>query len=99
MGGWDWDAHDVALVELAPEVSEDLGLGGEVGRHEDVGPVVGPARVPLVVVGRRRRPLLLLRLPRAARVCVSHRESRWVLSGCGFATTARARLRASWSGG
>ena len=48
--------HDVSLVELALVVVDDVGAGGEVRRHEDVGPVAGPARVALVVVRRRRRP-------------------------------------------
>ena len=52
--------HDVSLVELALVVVDDVGAGGEVRRHEDVGPVAGPARVALVVVRRRRRPLLRL---------------------------------------
>jgi len=51
---------DVALVELALQVVDDVGAGGEVRRDEYVGPVLGPARVALVVVRRRRCPLLLL---------------------------------------
>ena len=79
--------HDVSLVELALEVVDDVGAGGEVRRHEDVGPVVGPARVALIVVRRRRRPLLrLLRV----RPGPCHRRG-WSL-GLGFWSTKTHRV-------
>jgi hypothetical protein len=59
-------------------VVDDVGAGGEVGRHEDVGPVPRPPRVVLVVVRPRRDPLQPLRVPAAAgaRVPVPHRRAR-----------------------
>jgi hypothetical protein len=36
--------HDVPLVELVLEVVDDVKAGGEVGWHEDVGPVPHPPR-------------------------------------------------------
>ena len=75
MGG----PHDVSLVELALEVVDDVGAGGEVGRHEDVGPVPGPPRIVLVVVRRSGDPLQPLRIsagpaPAGARVRLAHRR-------------------------
>ena len=66
--------HDVSLVELALEVVDDIGAGGEVGRHEDVGPVARPPRVVLVVVRRRGDPLQPLRISAGARVPLTHRR-------------------------
>lgn len=54
--------YDVALVELALEVVDDIGAGGHVGRYEDVGPVVSPSGIVLIVVGRRRYSLHPLRI-------------------------------------
>ena len=91
--------HDVSLVELALVVVDDVGAGGEVRRHEDVGPVAGPARVALVVV--RRRPLLrLLRVRPGPR----HRRG-WSAWGWGFRPQSclrwgrRGRWRAPTSAG
>jgi hypothetical protein len=36
------DTYDVLLVELSLEVFDELTTGGEVGRHDDVGPVPRP---------------------------------------------------------
>ena len=86
-GGGGSGTHDVALVELALEVVDDVGAGGEVRRDEDVGPVVGPARVALVVVRRRRRP------PRRSRTPPS-------LAGLGVGCGAfAARGREAWRRG
>lgn len=68
------EAHDVSLVELALEVVDDVGAGGEVGRHEDVGPVPGPPRIVLVVVRRSGDPLQPLRISPGARVLLAHRR-------------------------
>jgi len=48
--GRDKRTHDVALVELALEVVEDVGARSHVRRDEDVGPVICPSRVVLVVI-------------------------------------------------
>lgn len=57
-----WSTDDVALVELALEVDDDVRARGHVGRDEDVRPVVGPSGVVLIVVGRRRNSLHFLRI-------------------------------------
>lgn len=43
-------------------MGDDVRAGGHVRRDEDVGPVVGPSGVVLVVVGRRRYLLQPLRV-------------------------------------
>jgi len=42
--------HNVALVELALEVGNDVVARGHVGRDENVAPVIRPSRVVVVVV-------------------------------------------------
>lgn len=54
--------YDVALVELALVVVDHIGAGGHVGRYEDVGPVVSPSGIVLIVVGRRCYSLHPLRI-------------------------------------
>lgn len=44
------ETHNVALVELALEVGNDVVTRGHVGRDENVVPVIGPSRVVVVVV-------------------------------------------------
>jgi len=42
--------HNIALVELALEVGNDVVTRGHVGRDENVVPVIRPSRVVVVVV-------------------------------------------------
>lgn len=54
-----WEsAYDETAVELVLEVSADVGMGGEVGRHGGAPAVLCPPRASLVVVrrGGRRSP-------------------------------------------
>lgn len=78
--------YDVALIELALEVVDDIGVGGHVGRYEDVGPVVGPSGIALIVVGRRRYSLQPLSILFS---CLSHFASRPILFRFVSITTGR----------
>lgn len=48
------------MVELALEMVDNVGAGGHVGRNENVGPVICPSWIILIVICRRRYLLQLL---------------------------------------
>ena len=54
--------YDIVVVEFLLKVVDDVKARGHVWRDEDVGPIIGPQRIAVVVVLLLSLPSALLRL-------------------------------------